>query len=190
MTSVQEVLSVLENAGFERLPKPLTVAGTEFDFDAAARGTGNSHDLVLVATGQVPRRRLQRLVAGLARSLDVAASRRPMSLVIIGGVAASDRNELERYVRVLPTASTAPDVAEIEEAVAVLLPLKLPNPDLVHGGDPTNEVMAALGPLKTTPDHIALIEAAADGSGAVREALRRYVNEGAGWTEEIEDDDE
>ncbi|WP_343708202.1 hypothetical protein [Mycobacterium sp.] len=189
MTSVQEVLSVLENAGFERLPKPLTVAGTEFDFDAAARGTGNSHDLVLVATGQVPRRRLQRLVAGLARSLDVAASRRPMSLVIIGGVAASDRNELERYVRVLPIASTTPDVAEIEEAVAVLLPLKLPNPDLVPGGDPTNEVMAALGPLKTTPDHIALIEAAVDGSRAVREALRRYANEGAGWTEEIEDDE-
>lgn len=190
MTSVQEVLSVLENAGFKRLPKPLTVAGTEFDFDAAARGTGNSHDLVLVATGQVPRRRLQRLVAGLARSLDVAASRRPMSLVIIGGVAASDRNELERYVRVLPIASTAPDVAEIEEVVAVLLPLKLPSPDLVHGGDPTNEVMAALGPSKTTPDHMALIEAAADGSDAVREALRRFANEGAGWTEQIEDDDE
>jgi hypothetical protein len=190
MTSVQEVLTVMENAGFERLPKPLTVAGTEFDFDAAARGTGSSHDLVLVATGQVPRRRLLRLVAGLARSLDAAASRRPMSLVIIGGVAASDRNELERYVRVLPIASATPDVAEIEEAVAVLLPLKLPRPDLVRGGDPANEVMAALGPLKTTPDHIALIEAATDGSGAVREALRRYANEGAGWTDEIEDDDE
>jgi hypothetical protein len=190
MTSVHEVLTVLENAGFERLPKPLTVAGTEFDFEAAARGTHNSHDLVLVATDQVPRRRLQRLVAGLARSLDLAASRRPMSLVLIGGVAASDRSELERYARVLPVASATPDVTEIEEAVAVLLPLKLPNADLVHGSDPANEVMAALGPLKATPDHIALIQAAADGSGAVREALRRYANEGAGWTEEIEDDGE
>ncbi|WP_131823639.1 hypothetical protein [Mycobacterium talmoniae] len=190
MTSVQEVLTVLENADFERLRKPLTVAGTEFDFEAAARGTRNSHDLVLVATDQVPRRRLHRLVAGLARSLDLAASRRPMSLVLIGGIATSDRSELERYARVLPIASTTPDIAEIEEAVAVLLPLKLPNADLVHGSDPANEVMAALGPLKATPDHIALIQAAADGPGAVREALRQYANEGAGWTDEMEDEDE
>lgn len=189
MTSVQEVLAVLENAGFERLPKPLTVVGTEFDFEAAASGTHTSHDLVLVATDQVPRKRLQRLVAGLARSLDLAASRRPVSLVLIGGVAASDRMELERYARVLPIASTTPDVAEIEKAVAVLLPLKLPNTELVNGSDPVNEVMAALGPLKTTPDHIALIKAAADGPDAVREAFRRYANEGAGWTE-VENDDE
>ncbi|MDV6286953.1 hypothetical protein [Rhodococcus jostii] len=190
MTSVQEVLAVLESAGFERLPKPLTVVGTEFDFEAAASGTHTSHDLVLVATDQVPRKRLQRLVAGVARSLDLAASRRPVSLVLIGGVAASDRMELERYARVLPIASTTPDVAEIEKAVAVLLPLKLPNADLVSGGNPVNEVMAALGPRSTTPDHIALINAAADGPAAVREAFRRYANEGAGWTDDVENDDE
>jgi len=190
MASVHEVIAVLERAGFERLPKPLTVGGTEFDFEAAARGTHTSHDLVLVATDQVPRVRLQRLVTGLARSLDLAASRRPMSLVLIGGVATSDRIELERYARVLPIASTTPALAEIEEAVAVLLPLKLPHADLVHGSDPVNEVMAALGPLKATPDHIALIQAAADGPDAVREALRRYANEAAGWTDEVENDDE
>jgi len=190
MASVQEVLTVLERAGFERLPKPLTVAGTEFDFEAAARGTHTSHDLVLVATDQVPHRRLQRLVAGLARSLDLAASRRPMSLVLVGGVAASDRIELERFARVLPISSTTPSVAEIEEAVAVLLPLKLPSADLVHGNDPVNEVMAALGPGRATPDHLALITAAADGPDAVQEALRRYANEGTGWTDEVEDDDE
>lgn len=190
MTNVQEVVAVLEGAGFERLPKPLTIAGTEFDFEAAARGTHTSHDLVLVATDQVPRMRLQRLVAGLARSLDLAASRRPMSLVLIGGVAAADRIELERYARVLPIASTSPAVVEIEDAVAVLLPLELPNADLVHGSDPVNEVMAALGPVKATPDHIALILAAADGADAVREALRRYANEGTGWTDAVEDDDE
>lgn len=94
MMSVQDVLGVLEDAGFERLPKPLTVAGPEFDFEAAARGTQPSHDLVLIATDEVPLQRLQRLVAGLARSLDIAASRRPMSLVLVGEVAASDRIEL------------------------------------------------------------------------------------------------
>lgn len=190
MTGIQKVLDVLEEGGFERLPKPLTIVGTEFDFEAAARGTNTSHDLVLVATDQVPRRRLQRLLAGLARSLDLAASRRPVSLVLLGGVAASDRIELERYARILPIASSTPDIEEIEEAVAVLLPLKLPNADLVHGSEPVNEVLAALGPLKTTSEHIALIKAAANGPDAVREALRRYANVGAGWTDEVEDDDE
>lgn len=190
MTSVQDVLSVLEQAGFERLPKPLTVVGTEFDFEAAASGTRTSHDLVLVATDRVPRKRLQRLVAGLARSLDLAASRRPVSLVLIGETTSADRMELERYARVLPIASATPDIAEIEDAVAVLLPLTLPNAELVHGHDPINEVMNALGPANTTSDHIALITAAADGTDAVREALRRYVNDGAEWTDQMENVDE
>lgn len=190
MTSVQGVLSVLEGAGFERLPKPLTVAGTEFDFDATARGRHPSHDLVLVATDQVPRLRLQRLVAGLARSLDLAASRRPMSIVLLGELSASDRIELERYARVLPIKSVTPDVAEIEKAVAVLLPLKLPQAGLMHGTDPLNEVMAAIGPANVTSAHIALVKTALDGPDAVREALRRYANEGAGWTDDAEDDDE
>ncbi|WP_234001235.1 hypothetical protein [Microbacterium profundi] len=187
---MQDVLTVLENAGFERLPKPLTVVGTEFDFEAAARGTNTSHDLVLVATEEVPLRRLQRLVAGLARSLDLAASRRPVSLVHLGGISASDRIELERYARVLGIASATPNIEEIEEAVAVLLPLKLPNADLVHGSDPINEVMAVLGPLKATSERVALVKAAADGTDAVREALRRYMNAGAGWSDEVEDQDE
>ena len=190
MTSVQDVLAVLERAGFERLPKPLTVVGTEFDFEAAARGTNTSHDLVLVATDEVPLRRLQRLVAGLARSLDLVASRRPVSLVHLGGISATDRIELERYARVLSIASATPDVEEIAEAVAVLLPLKLPNADLVHGSDPINEVMSVLGPSKSTSERIALVKAAADGTEAVREVLRRFMNAGTGWSDEMEEHDE
>lgn len=188
MASVQDVLGVLEAAGFVQLPKPLTVAGTEFDFEAAARGTHPSHDLVLIATDQVPRRRLQRLIAGLARSLDIAASRRPMSLVLMGEVTGTDRIELERYARVLPIDSATPDTAQIEQAVAVLLPLKLPAAELMHGSDPVNEVLAALGPVKTTSDHIALVSAASDGPEAVREALRQYANDGAGWADDAEGD--
>lgn len=190
MTGVQDVLSVLNGSGFKTLPKPLVVAGTEFDFEAAARGQNSSHDLVLIATDRISPLRLQRLVAGLARSLDLAASRRPMNLVLMGGIGAPDRIELERYARVLPIGSVAPDTAQIEEAIAVLLPLKLPEDELLHGNDPVNEVMAALGPEKTTRAHIALLRTASDGPDAVREALRRYANEGAGWTDDTEDDDE
>ncbi|WP_124769466.1 hypothetical protein [Plantibacter sp. PA-3-X8] len=190
MAGISDVLTVLEKAGFEKLAKPLTVVGTEFDFEAAARGTGSSHDLVLIMTDQVPSRRLQRLVAGLARSLDLASSRRPVSLVFLGAMAAGDRVELERYARVLSVGSSLPSVSEVEEAIAVLLPLKLPNTDLVHGNDPVNEVMATLGMSKDTPDHIALVRAAVDGAEAVRERLRRYVNAGVEWHDDLEEDDE
>ena len=190
MTSFHDVLCVLSDSGFEPLPMPLVVASTEFDFEAVVRGRYPSHDLVLIATNQTPRLRLQRLVAGLARSLDLAASRRPMSLVFLGEIAASDRIELERYARVLPIDSATPDTAQIRAAVAVLLPLQLPAEEIVHGNDPVNEVMAALGPAQTTSAHVALIKSAFDGAGAVREALRRYTNEGAGWSDDVEDNDE
>lgn len=190
MANISDALAVLENAGFEKLPKPLTVVGTEFDFEAAARGTGTSNDLVLIATDRVPTRRLQRLVAGLARSLDLAASRRPVSLVLLGAIASSDRVELERYARVLSVGSSSPSISEIEAAIAVLLPLKLPNADLVHGNDPVTEVMGTLGISRDTPDHSALVRAAADGADAVRERLRRYVNGGVEWHDDLEDEDE
>lgn len=183
MTSIQEVLTVLESSGFERLPRPLTIVGTEFDFEAVVRGTKNSHDLIVVATDEVPPRRLRRLIAGLARSLDLASSRRPVSLVLLGDVVATDRIELERYARVLPIPSSADGAAAIEDAIAVLLPLNLPNADLAHGSDPINEVLASLGPVKSTSEHIALLHAAADGPEAVKETLRRYANDGAGWTD-------
>ncbi|MBX9470372.1 hypothetical protein [Microcella sp.] len=191
MRAVHDVLAVLEEAGFERLPKPLVIAGTEFEFEAAARGGIASHDLVLIATDKLTGRRLQRLVSGLARTLDIAASRRPVSVVLIGGVASSDRIELERFARVLPISSPDPDLSEIVSAIAVLLPLDLPNASLIHGSsDPLNEVMAVLGPSKADSEHIGLIRASNDGELAVREALRVFANEGTGWQDQDEPDNE
>ncbi len=189
MSGVEDVLAVLEDAGFERLPKPLTIVGTEFDFEAAARGTGTSHDLVLVATDEIPPSRLHRLVAGLARSLDLASSRRPVSLVLLGAIKAADRIQLERYARVLAVGSPSPSHSAIEDAVAVLLPLKLPNADLVHGSDPVNEVMGVLGISDDLPEQIPLVTSSAEGAEGVREALRRYANAATGWTDNVEDGD-
>jgi hypothetical protein len=172
------VMAVLERGGYQRLPKPLTVAGMEFDFEAAARGTQRSHDLVLVTTDRLPAPRLQRLVAGLARSLDLARSRRPVTLVMVGGFSAIDRSELERHARVLHVESSDPSQAEVERAIAVLLPLDLPTAVIMHGSDPVNEVLATLGLVPDTAEHIALVRAAIGGADEVREALRTYVNAG------------
>ncbi|NHC25534.1 hypothetical protein G6553_20440 [Nocardioides sp. IC4_145] len=177
-TPLELVMTVLERGGYQRLPKPLTVAGMEFDFEAAARGTQRSHDLVLVTTDRLPALRLQRLLAGLARSLDLAQSRRPVTLVIVGDLSAIDRNELERHARVLHVESADPSQAEVERAIAILLPLDLPAAAIMHGSDPVNEVLATLGPGPDTSEHITLVRAATGGADEVREALRNYVNAG------------
>lgn len=181
MTGTQNaelVMTVLERGGYQRLPKPLIVAGMEFDFEAAARGTGRSHDLVLVTTDRLPTLRLQRLIAGLARSLDLAQSRRPVTLVIVGELSAGDRSELDRHARVLHIESADPCEEEVERAIAVLLPLDLPAAVLMHGSDPVNEVLATLGLGPDTSEHITLARAAIEGPNEVREALRTYVNAG------------
>lgn len=175
---LERVMEVLQRGGYQRLPTPLIVAGTKFDFEAAARGTGRSHDLVVVTTDRMPGPRLHRLVAGLARSLDLAQSRRPVTLVIAGELSAADKTELERQARVLHIDSDNPGAADVEQALAVLLPLDLPAAVIMHGSDPVNEVLAALGLGPNTAEHIALVRAALEGSEAVREALRNYINSG------------
>jgi len=175
MTSgISTVLEVLEDGGYERLPKPLAVASTEFDFEAAARGTGVSHDLVVVATSQASRPRLLRLVAGLARALDQIESRRPVSLVLLGEIASAERAELERHARVLLIESENPDHDEVRQGVAVLLPLALPSA-ASRGRDPLEEVLAALGG-SATAEHLSLVQAARGGEDEVRASLQRFVD--------------
>lgn len=182
-TATETVLSVLEDAGFERLPKPLVVAGSTFEFDAAARGSGLSHDLVVVATELVSPRRLVRLVGGLGRALDQVESRRPVSVVVVGpGLDASTTTDLERHARVLSIGSEAPSPSEVRSAIAVLLPLALPDA-ASQGRDPLAEVAHALG-QSLSNDHRTFIEAARLGPDAVRETLRRYVDSAVGANED------
>lgn len=177
-SGLETVLGVLETAGFERLPKPLIVAGSSFDFDAAARGTGVSHDLVVVAMASKSPRRLVRMLSGLSRTLDQVGSRRPVSLVLLGelmeGTTAPD---LERHARVLTIESTEPEPGEVRKAVAVLLPLALPSAS-PQGRDPLTEVAETLG-SSLSDDHRAFLEAARVGPDEVRETLRRYVEAAA-----------
>lgn len=175
-SAIDTVLEVLESAGFERLPKPLVVAGATFDFDAAARGTGVSHDLVIVATNPTEPRRLVRLLSGLSRTLDQIQSKRPISLVLMGeALDAAAVGDLEQHARVLTIESADPQPEQVRRAVAVLIPLALPSAGS-RGRDPLAEVATALGPA-LSEEHAVLIEAARIGPDEVRESLRHYIDE-------------
>lgn len=180
-SGVETVLDVLETAGFERLPKPLVVAGSSFDFDAAARGTGVSHDLVVVATSPSSSRRLVRLVSGLSRTLDQVESRRPVSLVLLGErLDGSTTADLERHARVLSIESGDPTPDNVRRAVAVLMPLEIPTATR-QGRDPLGEVAELLG-SSVSSEHQAFLEAARIGAEEVRETLRGYVDSAAAGT--------
>lgn len=177
-TSVESVLQVLEDAGFERLPKPLVVSGSSFDFDAAVKGTGVSHDLVVLATSNTPARHLVRLLSALSRTLDQVDSRRPVSLVLLGEtIEARTMTSLELHSRVLTIGSDAPDRDEIRRAVAVLLPLTLPT-EQSAGRPPLTMVAEKLGDA-ASDEHQKFIEAAEVGSDEVRDWLRRYIDAAA-----------
>lgn len=177
-TSIESVLRVLEDADFERLPKPLVVAGSSFDFDAAMKGTGASHDLVVLATASTPARHLVRLLSALSRTLDQVESRRPVSLVLLGdAVDAPTITSLEQHARVLTVDIGAPDPSEIRRAIAVLLPLELPTGQSA-GRPPLAVVAEKLGDA-ASDEHMKFIEAAQVGPEAVRDWLRRYIDAAA-----------
>lgn len=175
---VELVLDVLERHGYRRLRQPLTIGGITFDFEGAASGTQRSHDLVFVTTDRLPAPRRERLIAGVARSLDLVQSKRPVTVVIVGDLSASDKIDLERYARVLHVEAAVPSGTEIERAISVLLPLDLPAAVIMHGSDPVNEVLGTLGVGPDTAAHIKLLRAAVGGTGEVRTALASYVNAG------------
>jgi hypothetical protein len=179
MSGVDTVMAVLEEHGYERRPRPLVVARTKFDFEAAAVGTKRSHDLIIVAGGAIAPSRLQRMVASVARGLDIGESKRPLTLVLVGPVATSAKVEMEEIARVL-TVSADPTRAEVEGALAVLLPLKAVLGGGHRGLDPLDEVRAHL--TKWNQDFDQFLLAARHGQVAVEKALSRYVNEGANPT--------
>ena len=139
-------------------------------------GTGTSHDLVLAATDEMPRILLRRLVTAVARMLDVAASKRPITLIYLGTMTTADKADIERFARVLIVPSLSPTRAEIKSAVAVLLKLELPNA-VLRGRKPMEEVLRTLG--AATLEHERLLDAASGGAEHVREELRKFVNEAA-----------
>ena len=177
--AIELVLTELEEAGFQRLPKPLVVAGASFDFDAAVTGTVVSHDLVVVGSRDADSVRLIQLLLGLNRSLDRVASQRPVSLILLGSRPESDvLSELENNARVMIIESHEPEPADVRDAIAVLLPLHLPATSQA-AIDPLNELLRGLGD-EVTDEHRVLVDLARIGPESVREAFQVYLEDSLG----------
>jgi hypothetical protein len=174
-TPVERVAEFLKAAHFRRVPTPLEIAGLQIDVPTVFIGPESSPDLVLVGdTVAQTRRQLQQMVEVVGRALDIKGSRRPLTLVLVGPKPeAAALHAMARVARVLPVGEAA-DQAALQNWLAVLLPLKLPDPEEARGES------ASLALLERIDDPIAreLVQLARKGEGAVvAERLHDLIDE-------------
>jgi len=173
-TPVERVAQLLEAAQFRRVPTPLDVAGLQIDVPGAFVGSEPSPDLVLVGdtVTQTPKH-LRQAVEGVGRALDMMSSRRPLTLVLVGPRPdAAALRAMSRFARVLAVGEAADDAA-LQNWLAVLLPLKLPEPDEARSETESLEL------LERTENPITreLVSSARRGEVAVAERLHSLVDE-------------
>ena len=169
---VERVVALLQEAGYDRLPQPVEVAGIPFEF-AATLVAKAALDLVLVldtiTDTDEPGLRLR--VEGLGRALDLVESRRPLTVILVGPEPAPDLQlSLTRVARVL-TAGTSGDEDDLRQGIAVLLPLE---PRAV-AEMPESWRSAREKLLRAHPAGAHALDAASRGATAVADAARAHV---------------
>jgi hypothetical protein len=172
---VTRVVAILTDARYRHLQTPITVASVPFEFAALLIGSDRANDLVVVIDTLVDSEaRIRQKVEGLSRALDLVASRRPLTVVLVGPPPRPSIVEaLARVSRILQVGTPTGDNADrfLTDTLAVLLPLALP--DTAEAVvDPINEVRKQL-PTDVDQDAIiALFAVAPGGADAVKEAFR------------------
>ncbi|MEZ6030325.1 MAG: hypothetical protein R3C46_11310 [Hyphomonadaceae bacterium] len=174
LTPVGRIVDVLAGAGYRRLAVPIKVGSLEFKFAAGFVGTGVSPDLIVVVDAVADNElRAQQQVEGLARTLDSLESKRPLT-VIVAGPRFSDAvaQVVSRAGRVL-YADDASDASRLNDALAVLLPLSLPE-HLVTGAGFDIDVEAVL--TSNDPMERQIFEASLVGEDEVSSVLFEWIN--------------
>ena len=176
LTPTDQVISVLQDAGYVRVPPPFEIAGLEFDFPAVFLGNEKSLDLVLIADLAFDNQeRVLSKVEGVARTLDSVRSKRALTLVLSGPRPKGEvMDAMSKVCRVLPiSAGKNEDPATaLKNSLAVLMPLHILEPTAVIA-DPLRQVRER---SKDYPPEVsALIELAPRGSGAVQAGLHAFI---------------
>jgi hypothetical protein len=170
----------LAEAGLSPLTPPVVVAGIPFDFSAILTADATLDLVVLVDTVEDgPEEEARREISGLARALDVAGSRRPLTVALIGPRWSElTERAMARVARVLVCEVVVDDdeKATLRDALAVLLPLTLK----MSPEEPTESwanVRAQLEEGTGGQDLADLLGAAPRGAGLVHDALVRFIAE-------------
>lgn len=185
ITPVGRITSMLLEAGYRAVSTPLVIGGLKFDFPAALVGVEPSPDLILVAdTAFEQEDRLVTKLEGVARSLDVARSKRPLTVVIAGPRPSSANLEtMSRVCRVLPTGTVLDKDTEgsLRNWLAVLLPLRLPEAHAPIAG--AIEQLSKLG-VGLDQEVADLVNPAKQGTRAVQMQLHKIIDAAVTDTQE------
>ena len=145
---IERVAAILQTGSFKRLVPPLNIAGVKVDVPAAFVGTGKSPDLVIVGDTafDTPKRLLQ-TIDSIGRALDIAESRRPLTLVVVGPRPGPEfLRAMTRFARVLPVGDDS-DEASLRNWLAALLPLALPPAETERSLATNSEMTVRAGTL-------------------------------------------
>lgn len=174
--SVDQVVSLLLNAGYRRVSTPFILAGLQFNVAAVMVGADRSSDLVVVEdTVASTSREIQIRIETIARAMDALDSKRPITAIVIGPrPPATELDAMSRVARILPVGpSLLPDRSDaLRNWLAVLLPLHLP-PTGNQLADPLSELKHQLDPGNTVISE--LLDSAHLGTSAVQRALHQII---------------
>jgi hypothetical protein len=172
-TPVEGVVALLSEAGYRPLSVPLSIAGLSFDLPAALVGESPSPDLIIVADTAFD---TERKVEGVARALDVTRSKRPLTTILVGPKpSAATLDAMTKVCRVLPVGVTeqGATTALLQNWLAVLLPLKLPEPS-----SDTAESLSSIVSRSADLDQniVGLVAFADQGADGVQQHLHELLN--------------
>lgn len=177
--AVERVVALLRTNGFVARPRPVRLGSIDFDF-AAVLTAERGLDLVVVAdTAEQSIDRVGRSLAGLSRALDRMASRRPITVVLVGPrptQAAIDALAVSGRVLAVGTPQGDADVRSATEILSVLLPLNVPDIGSDVGSMWQN-LVKGLGNLVAPQVSRPLLEASPHGAEAVRAAMKQLILE-------------
>lgn len=176
---VQRVVALLSDVGgYVRREVPFRIASVDFEF-AAVLTNPHSLDLVVVIdTVMEPDDVLRRKLETLSTALDLVASRRPVTAVLVGPPPrAITLDALVRTGRVLVVGTPAPEEAHdaVRHALAVLLPLDIP--ELQDATAQSWDEMRTAMTMSPGPSLDHLVSPAHKGSRAVRNSLEAWLSE-------------
>jgi hypothetical protein len=193
---LQATRKLLKAAGYVDLATPFKVAGVEFAFTNAMRGSeGRALDLVIfvdATTGDFGDRdgaRVRQRVEALSRALDVTGSHYVVTLILAGAVLAEGVEALSETCRVLEVDDIALDAdgepvddlacEQLSDRIRVLLPLTLPSaPAEGPESGPAMDQLAQALPAELNKALLdAVVAASSDGEQAVIDAVAKIISE-------------
>ena len=175
--TLQEIDRVMADGGFAIIESPLTIGGIPFEVIRAFVADPGFLDLVVVidATDGTPSQLRQSywLVERIARALDQARSRRPLTAVILHNAEAA-RVPTEEFLR-LARVLLVTEVSKVESELAPILPIVL-EPSAEVGRDPLEDLLASYSAGADGDRTGGLIEAARRGERGVESGLAKWLD--------------